>query len=169
MIVLINGCINAGKTSVAKELVHLLGEAAHIELDALRDCMPGLPFEGRAFALTLEAAVALAAVFAAGGLHCILTWPLGQSQYDYLAAELASLGQPIHVFTLDTELDVLLTNRGDRELSEEERTRILEQYADGRHRPSFGKIVNNTRLTAGEAARDILASLGTCTDSPRGK
>ena len=47
MIILLNGCINAGKSTVAQALVRLLTDAAHIELDDLRHCMPALPFEGR--------------------------------------------------------------------------------------------------------------------------
>ena len=159
MIILLNGCINAGKSSVAKALVRLLKDAAHIELDDLRHCMPALPFEGRVFTITLEAAVALARVFVPHGLHCVLTWPLGQSQYDFLVTELEPLGQPIHAFTLDTDLDVLLTNRGGRELTEYERRRIQEQYADGRHKPAFGTIVNNTHWTADQTAQHILALL----------
>ena len=54
MIILLNGCINAGKSTVAQALVRLLKDASHIELDDLRHCMPALPFEGRVFAITLE-------------------------------------------------------------------------------------------------------------------
>lgn len=159
MIILLNGCINAGKSTVAKALVRLLKDAAHIELDDLRHCMSALPFEGRVFAITLEAAVALARVFVPHGLHCVLTWPLGQSQYDFLIAHLQPLGQPIHVFKLNTALDVLLTNRGGRELSDYERGRIAEQHADGRHKPAFGTILDNTHWTAEQTALHILAAL----------
>ena len=113
MIILLNGCINAGKSTVALALVRLLKDAAHIELDDLRHCMPALPFEERVFAITLEAAVALTRVFVPHGLHCVLTWPLGQHEYDFLVAHLQPLGQSIHAFTLGTDLDVLLTNRVD--------------------------------------------------------
>lgn len=159
MIILLNGCINSGKSTAARALVGLLGEAAHVELDDLRDCMPTLPFEGRAFAVTLEAAVALTGVFVANGLHCVLTWPLGQSQYDFLVTRLRPLGQPIHAFTLAADLGVLLTNRGGRELSEWERRRIREQHADGRHDPAFGVVVDNTNRTADQTARHILTLL----------
>ena len=159
MIILLNGCINAGKSTVAQALVRLLKDAAHIELDDLRDCMPALPFEGRAFAITLEAAVALARVFVAHGLDCVLTWPLGQSQYDFLVAELRPLGRSIHAFTLDTDLDVLLTNRGGRELTDRERHRIREQHADGRHKPAFGTIIHNTQWPAERTAQHILTLL----------
>lgn len=47
MIILLNGCINAGKSTVAKALVRLLKDAAHVELDDLRHCMSALPFEDR--------------------------------------------------------------------------------------------------------------------------
>ncbi len=156
MIVLLNGCINAGKSTVGRTLVHMLKDAAHVELDDLSDCMSALPFEGRVFAITLEAAIALTRVFVSHGLHCVLTWPLGQSQYDFLMSHLQPLGQPIHAFTLDTELDVLLTNRGGRELTGMERQRICEQHADGRQNPEFGTVINNTHWTAEQTSEHIL-------------
>ena len=159
MIILLNGCINAGKSTVAQALVRLLKDAAHVELDDLRHCLFTQPFEGRVFAITLEAAVALTRVFVPHGLHCVLTWPLGQSEYEFLITQLQSLEQPIHAFTLDTDLDVLLTNRGGRELTGRERRRIQEQYADGRHKPAFGTILNNTHWTAEQTAQHILALL----------
>jgi hypothetical protein len=156
MIILLNGCINAGKSSVAKALTQLLPQSAHVELDDLRHFMTWMPLNDQVFALTLEAAVAVTRVFAQHGLHVVLTWPMGEYEYDFLLAHLQPLGQPLHTFTLDTELEVLLTNRGGRELTDKERRRIREQYADGRYRPAFGKIVNNTHWTAEQTAQHIL-------------
>ena len=42
---------------------------------------------------------------------------------------------------------------------EREQRRIPEQYEEGRHHPAFGQVIDRTRLTAEEAAREILAFL----------
>ena len=155
MILLLNGCINSGKSSTARALARLLPRAAHVELDDLRHFMTHHSLD-EVFDLTMDLAVATTRVLVEQGWDAILTWPIGQEEYDYLTGQLASLNQPIHTFTLDTDLDVLLTNRGDRELTKHERRRIREQYQDGRHRPAFGRVIDNTHLTADKAAREIL-------------
>ncbi len=155
MIILINGCINAGKSTTAKALTKMLPQSAHVELDELRHFMTWMPLDD-VYYITLEAAVAVTTVFVRHGLHAVLTWPLGQNEYSFLVEHLQPLGQPIHTFTLDTDLDVLLTDRGQRELSNYERRRIQEQYVDGRHRPPFGMILRNTEWTAEQTAQHIL-------------
>ena len=45
MIILLNGCINAGKTTVAKAIVSRTNEFAHVEVDALRDFIRWMPLE----------------------------------------------------------------------------------------------------------------------------
>ena len=45
MIILLNGCINAGKTTVAKAIVSRTNEFAHVEADALRDFIRWMPLE----------------------------------------------------------------------------------------------------------------------------
>jgi hypothetical protein len=41
MIILLNGCINSGKSSTGRALARLLPRAAHVELDDLRHFMTG--------------------------------------------------------------------------------------------------------------------------------
>ena len=71
--------------------------------------------------------------------------------------ELQPLGVPLHCVTLDPSMAVALTNRGTRELTEGERQRIPELYAEGYHAPAFGTIINNAHQTPEETAREILA------------
>ena len=84
--------------------------------------------------------------------------------YDFLVGELAPLGVPIHAVTLSPALSVALTNRGTRALTEWERDRIPQLYAQGVGSPSFGRVLDNTHQTPEETAREILE---TCvTQSP---
>jgi hypothetical protein len=84
---------------------------------------------------------------------------MGHEDYGFLEGHLRPLGQSIRAFSMDTDVDVLLTNRGQRELSDHERQRINEQYTDGRYRSAFGEIVGNTTSTAEQTAQQILARL----------
>ena len=61
MILLLNGCINSGKSSVANALSRLVPDTAHVELDELRQFCSWLPLEA-AVSVTLAAARVLASV-----------------------------------------------------------------------------------------------------------
>ncbi len=163
MIILLSGSINSGKTTVAKQLVRLLPRTAHVEVDSLREFIGWMPLAA-SIPLNLENAVAVTRNFVAHGLNIIVSTPISQEEYDYLKHELEPLGVPIHCVTLNPDLAVALTNRGTRELTEWELRRIPYHYETGINNPPFGIVINNTRLTPEEAAREILAFV-----SPRRK
>ncbi len=154
MIVLLNGSINAGKTTVARVLTTLLPRTAHVEVDALREFVRFLPL-AEAIPVSLENAAAVTRNLVRRGVHVVLTYPLGQEDYDYLLAQFADLATPVYTFTLSPQLEVALADRGERMLSAHERRRIREQYADGRHCPPFGVCIDNTAQTPAETAAAI--------------
>jgi chloramphenicol 3-O-phosphotransferase len=160
MIILINGSINSGKTTVAKALTGVLPQTAHVEVDALREFVGFLPLH-EAIPVSLENAVAVTRNLVARHFHVVLTYPLGQEDYDYLLASFADLGGPIHTFTLSPALEVALTDRGERRLTDYERRRIREQYAAGRHHPPFGICIDTTSHTPDETATAIIAHIHT--------
>ncbi len=155
MIILLNGSINSGKTTIARELTALLPRTAHVEVDALREFVAFLPL-AEAIPVSLENAVAVTRNLVRRGFNVVLTYPLGQEDHGVLLASLGDLSTPIHTFTLSPELGVVLTDRGQRPLSEHERRRIREQYADGRHCPPFGIRIDNTAQTPAETTAMIL-------------
>ena len=155
MIVLLNGSINAGKTTVARALMTLLPRTAHVEVDALREFVRCLPL-AEAIPVSLENAAAVTRNLVRRGFHVVLTYPLGQEDYDYLLAQFADLATPVYTFTLSPQLAVALADRGERTLSAHERRRIREQYADNRHCPRFGVCIDNTAQTPAETAAAIL-------------
>lgn len=158
MILLMNGSINAGKTTVSKQIVQMLPRTAHVEVDDLHDFVEWMPLE-EAIPLNMANTVAVTRNFVAFGLNVVISSPMPQDSYDYLMQELAPLGVPIHAVTLSSSLAVTLTNRGTRELTEKELRRIPELYAEGIPNPPFGMIIDNTHQTPEETARQILASL----------
>src|SRR4051794_39995000 len=146
VIILINGSINSGKTTIARCLTAMMPRTAHVEVDLLREFVSFLPLR-EAIPVSLENAVAVTRNLVARQFNVALTYPLGQEDYDYLLAAFADLATPIHTFTLSPELVITLTDRGERRLSEYERQRIREQYADRRHRPPFGVHLDTTSQT----------------------
>ena len=155
MIILLNGSINAGKTTVSKLLVQMLPRTAHVEVDDLDDFIDWMPLL-ESIPLNLANAAAVTRNFVAFGLNVVVSMPLRQEDYDYLVRELQPLGVAIHCVTLDPSMTVALTNCGTRELTEWELGKIPRQYEDGRNSPPFGIIIDNTRQTPDETAREIL-------------
>jgi hypothetical protein len=171
MIILINGVINAGKTTTGRQLAALVPRMAHVEVDALRDFVPFLPL-AEAIPINLENAAAVTRNLVRHGFHIVLTYPLSPSDHAYLQGQFADLDTPIHIITLAPPLGVALTDRGARTLTDHERRRIREQFADNRHQPPFGITIDNRHqppfgitidnrhLTPTETATAILRAIG---------
>lgn len=155
MIILLNGSINSGKTTVSKQLVQLLPRTAHVEVDDLREFIRWMPL-AEAIPINLQNAVAVTRNFVGYGLNVVLSYPLMQENHDSLMRELTPLGVPIHCVTLNPDLAAALTNRGTRELTEWELKRIPYHYETGINSPPFGVVIDNTRQTPAETAREIL-------------
>ena len=159
MILLMNGSINAGKTTVSKQIIQMLPRTAHVEVDDLREFIRFMPLL-ESIPLNLANTVAVTRNFVAFGLNVVISCPLRQEDYDYLTQELTPLGVPIHTVTLSSSLAVTLTNRGTRELTEKELWRIPELYAEGIPSPAFGLVIDNEHQTPEETARQILETIG---------
>ena len=155
MIILLSGSINAGKTTVSKQLVQMLPRTAHVEVDDLDDFIDWMPLL-ESIPLNLANTVAVTRNFVAFGLNVVISSVLRLEDYDYLVRELQPLGVPIHCVALNPSMAVALTNRGTRELTEWELQRIPQLYAEGIPNPAFGVTIDNAHQTPDETAREIL-------------
>ena len=164
MIILLNGCINAGKSSVAQALARVLPNTAHIELDDLRHFYSWMPLD-ESIPVTLEATVAVTRILVARGMHAVLTWPLRNEDYVYLIKHLGALGVPILPITLDASAAKLLSNRGERDLTDWEKSRIVEMRVEGYHLRTFGATIDTSERTAEETAEIILGLMGNISDA----
>ena len=94
--------------------------------------------------------------FVASGLNVVISSPLSTGDYDTLMRERTPLGVPVHCVMLNPDLAAALTNRGTRGLTEWEPKRIPYHYEAGIDSPPFGTVLDNTRQTPEETARQIL-------------
>ena len=154
MIIFINGSINAGKSTVAKILVKKITNSALLEIDVFREMIEWMPID-QAVSLNLENAASVISNFVKRSLNVIVPYPLSQKNYDYLVDNLKGLNIEMYFFTLAPKLEVVLTNRGNRELNDWERKRIEHHYTIGIANPTFGEIIDNSEQTPEETAKYI--------------
>lgn len=159
MIILINGSINLGKSTVAKILAKKIPQTANIEVDQLRHFISFLPLENETIKINIENAALLAKNFAKHGFNSIINYPLSQDSYDYLIDAFKITKQKIFTFTLAPKLEIALTNRGKRKLTNWELKRIKYHYDTGIPNPSFGVIIDNSYQKPEEAAEELLKYL----------
>ncbi len=159
MIVLLNGCINSGKTTVAQAIVNKSKGVAHIEVDALRDFIRWMPLE-ESIEINFKNAVAAAKNFDEKNIHSIITYPLNVDNFHFITNLLRNSSIETYAITLFPGIDVLKTNRGSRELSEWELKRIDELHQQGLSEPNFGTIIDNSSQTVEETTDEVLKIAG---------
>jgi len=155
MIILLNGSINAGKSTVSKRLCEMLPRTAHVEVDSLREFISWMPLE-ESIPINIETSIAVTKVFVRRGLNVIFSYPLRPEDYKIILGDFAELGVPVHGVTLRPRLEVSLTNRGTRQLNDWERSRIPYHYETNLNQPDFGIVIDNSEQSPDETAREIL-------------
>lgn len=155
MIIFINGSINAGKSTVAKLLADKIGDSALVEIDSFHNFIPWMPIS-ESVLINLENATLVIKNFAKRGFNVIVPCPLSKRNYEYLMEELKDVSEDIQIFTLNPNLEKVLKNRGERELSEAEQERIRYHYSIGINNPAFGKVIDNTNQSVEETVESIL-------------
>jgi chloramphenicol 3-O-phosphotransferase len=157
MLILINGTMNAGKTTVARILQRRIPRTAHVE--KLLQFIAWMPLE-EAIPLNIKNIVSLTRNFAEAGLNVVISYPVSMENFRRIEGALADLGQPIHAFTLAPPLEIAITNRGTRELAAWEVALIKQSYAEGYNNPGYGMVIDNSDQTPEETARIILEAVG---------
>jgi len=156
MIIILNGPQNSGKSTIAKLLQKYIPQLAHVEVDGLRRFIYWMEGDD-AFPMSIENAILVAKNFAKKKLAVIITYIFSEKQLSSTIEKLEETGKPIHVFTFSPQLEVVLTNRGTRELSKHEKDRIKYHYQKGIHKPSIGTIIDNTNQKPEETVKIILS------------
>ena len=159
MILLLNGSINAGKTTIAKSIVERSINFAHIEVDALRDFVRWMPLE-ETIELNIKNAVAIAKNFHEKNINSVISYPLSEDSFNYINELLLNSSIEVHAVALYPGIDQLKTNRGMRQLTDWEVQRIDVLHEMGLTKPCFGSIIDNSEQTIEETTDSVLKVVG---------
>lgn len=158
MIVFVNGSFNAGKSTVAKLLAQKIENAAVVEVESFHDFIDWMPIK-ESVLINLENATLVIRNFVKRGFNVIVPYPLSKQTYEYMMEKLKDMEGEIYIFNLNPDINEVLGNRGNKELTEAEIERIKYHYSIGINNASFGKTINNTNQTPEETAEIILGSI----------
>jgi adenylate kinase family enzyme len=153
MIIFINGSINSGKSTTGRLLAGELGYE-FVEFDDIRHTIPE-PNIDKALPLVFEKGIKLLNELDKNGKSAIVAYPLSQKNYNLIKNKLSNLPR---VITLSPRLDIVLEDRGDRNLDNAERERIKYHYQIGINNPKFGDIIDNSDLSVKETV-DIMMGI----------
>jgi adenylate kinase family enzyme len=159
VIILLNGSVNSGKTTVAEAIVARSIGFAHIEVDSLRDFIRWMPLE-ETIELNLQNAITIATNFHSKHISSVISYPLSKSDFEFIKDLLNDSSIEVHAVALYPGIDQLKTNRGNRELSEWEVNRIDELHRMGVTKPDFGTIIDNSSQTVEETVDSVLNTVG---------
>ncbi|WP_342359180.1 shikimate kinase [Terrarubrum flagellatum] len=150
--IVLNGPINAGKSTVGARLAALLRSAVFIDGDD-HDAPDDAPLAERIVA-AWERIERLLATSEAD--HLVIAYPVEQESYARLRRSCELRGAELVVVTLAPPLEIALADRGGRILSAGERQRIVEMYEEGYTRREFSDfILDNGGMSVEEAAAAI--------------
>jgi cytidylate kinase len=152
MLVFISGSINSGKTTTAKALSKKLG-AEFINVDDLNDTIPNFNL-ATDLNKSMDLAIQTINDLTRQGKDVVANDVVRQEDFDRFEKEIET--QPQIVITLAPRLKIAQSNRGDRELSQWEVSRIKYHYDTGISSPRFGHIIDNSDLSLDETVDKIL-------------
>jgi hypothetical protein len=157
IVVVLNGSINSGKTTIGRALAELLPGARFIDGDD-HDISRSVPFQ----VMIDRAILWVARQIAAASEPClVIAYPLRDSDFALLGETCARRDARLFVVSLAPPLAVALSDRGTRQLDDGERARIGEMYAEGYPTRAFSDVVvtdlAGPQQTAAMLAHRILA------------
>ena len=156
-LIILNGVINSGKSTIGRELQNKCKNLAFVEIDDLRNFIPWMPIED-AVPLNIKNGIDVSRNFIKNNIDVIIAYPLSDNDFNYMK-DLIDFDCEIIGVTLYCELSENLKNRGTRELSHYEKERLEWMHRNGLAKPLFSKIYNNTRKTIEETCNELIIDL----------
>lgn len=153
MLVFISGSINSGKTTTSKALAERLG-AAFVNVDDLNDTITNFNL-ATDLDKSMDLAIQTINNHSAQGKDVIANYVVREKDWKRCTKEVKTT--PKFFITLAPRLEVAQSQRGDRVLSEWEKSRIKYHYDTGIASPSFGHIIDNSDLTIKQTVNKIIA------------
>lgn len=137
IVICLNGPINAGKSTIGRVLADMLPDAEFIEGDD-----HGIP-EGVPFEEMIERATTWLAglIGAKQRSSLVIAYPLRPEDFALLREACTKRRARLFVVTLAPPMELVLENRGERKLDDEERARIREMYDEGYAARDFSDMI----------------------------
>lgn len=152
-IIYINGPINSGKTTISKFISERINNTVHIEVDHLRHFAAFLSLS-EAIPYAFEDTVLIMKNWLQRGFNAVISWPISKENFNILKENAITENATVFAFTLLPKLSVCLENRGNRELTDLERLRINEKYANW-EKTAIGHVIDNSNLSVEETYMTI--------------
>lgn len=164
LLVNINGPINSGKSTISKLLAQTLSNSLFIEVDDLlsdeeKDLLGLTQCEGWAERINRLAKIVTHEKHIQQFDHIIFAYPMTEKlfkkwkQWEDESTKFISI-------TLAPDIEVCLTNRGKRILTDEEIERIKEMYQEGYHNSEYADlIINNSTQEPEETLQQVTSFL----------
>lgn len=155
-VIFVNGPINSGKSTVAKMLAEQIPDAVYLE-GAEIVSRKELSLSKWIIA-TIMTGTLKACELAHEGKLAIFAFPLRDNDWKVVSGLCEHAGVDPICVTLDPGIEIALSNRDQRELSEQERQRIEEMYQEGYHQRSFSSLtLNNANESPSQTCKKIRA------------
>lgn len=153
MLVFISGSINSGKTTTAKALAERIG-AAFINVDDLNDTIPNFNL-ATDLDKSMDLAIKAINTHLNAGSDVVANYVVRKKDWNRFESEIETPER--FMITLAPRLEIAKSQRGERVLSEWEKSRIQYHYDTGIASPTFGSIIDNSDISVDETVDMILA------------
>ena len=152
MLVFINGSINSGKTSTSKLLAKKIG-AVYINVDDLNDTIPNFNLKTDLHK-SFDLAIAKINENLESGKDVVANYVVRHNDWQRLQKEVRTPKK--YFITLAPSLEVAQSNRGSRQLTDWEVSRVKYHYDTGIASPKFGHVIDNSDMSLEETVAKIL-------------
>lgn len=152
----ISGSINSGKSTIATALNKQINKSVNIECDALRHFATHEKLDNL-IDFILEDSLNLAKKWIERGYLPIITWPIYGKGLKKLISYSKEFGIEPVIINLTPSKDTAKQNRGERELTEKELSRIEYMYeVENLGIPAIGFSIDNTNQTVNETITEVM-------------
>lgn len=154
-LIFVNGTINSGKSTIGRLLAETLPSGVYVDGDEVID-QQGLSLE-QWILKTIQAVSVQRCVLAKQGKNICISYPLRDEDWKAICLICEKHRVKPTVITLAPKISTALSNRGDRNLTDEERSRISQMYDEGYHTRSFSDlIVENDLKEPAQTVQEII-------------
>jgi shikimate kinase len=155
VIIILNGPMNSGKSTIAKLLVQKIPNTVNLEVDTVIQFLDHLETVD-VEKIIWENVLALTQNYIEHNLSVVISYVFGEVKATALIEKLKKIDSKVYLFTLNPDQKITLTNRGTREINDQEKERINLHYSQGINTSINGTVLDNSNQTPSETLELIL-------------